>query len=402
MASNSSLDNVVNSLVRASMGVSVAPTVTDEDLDRHVAELILKEAKAKAEKYAKDGIRAYLPHTGLPDNNLPKANKRFLNSLVKNVNEHNKVVLQAQAESAEQIKEVRRQEEMRDRRRRAEEATSDRMRLQRLMGQGRREPRGSWRDDGYARDRDGESSSRRRRSRSRSPRRRDRESRRSQSPRNRSRSPRRSESSPRRHRSSRDDERRSDRKRQRERSPSYEDDNSNKRHSHRDRSSKHSRAEREDKESRRDYKDKGKGKERPDSDRTDDDSPQLSNSAQDTPHKRDSPSRSPSPKYPFLDGDAPEYSSKMDKYFSPTYDPRLDVTQPAVSKSGMLDGPQWDGWEGMLELMRVRAMDKEEKKRRAKEDKEKSRFDKKRAKERVPPILPFGLLEKVNRPSLWI
>jgi hypothetical protein len=64
MESGSSLNNVVNSLVRASMGASVAPTVTDEDLDRHVAELILKEAKTKAEKYAKDGIRAYLPQPG--------------------------------------------------------------------------------------------------------------------------------------------------------------------------------------------------------------------------------------------------------------------------------------------------------------------------------------------------
>ena len=36
-------------------------TVTDDDLDRHVAELILKEAKQKLEKYSKDGIRAYLP-----------------------------------------------------------------------------------------------------------------------------------------------------------------------------------------------------------------------------------------------------------------------------------------------------------------------------------------------------
>ena len=42
------------------MGTSLAPTVTDEDLDRHVAELILKEAKQKAEKYGQDGIRAYL------------------------------------------------------------------------------------------------------------------------------------------------------------------------------------------------------------------------------------------------------------------------------------------------------------------------------------------------------
>ncbi|KAG8728054.1 hypothetical protein FRC12_022052, partial [Ceratobasidium sp. 428] len=389
MTSNSSLDNVVNSLVRASMGASVAPTVTDEDLDRHVAELILKEAKAKAEKYAKDGIRAYLPHTGLPENNLPKANKRFLNSLVKNVNEHNKVVLQAQAESAEQIKEARRQEEMRDRRRRAEEATSDRMRLQRLMGQGRRELRGSWRDDDYTRDRDGESSSRKRRSRS--PRRRDRDSRRSQSPRNRSRSPKRSESPPRRHRSSRDVDRRSDRKRRHERSPSYEDGGSSKRRSRHDRS-RRTRTEREDKEGQRDYKgkEKGKGKERIDSDRTDDDTPRHSDSARDTPNKIDSPSRSPSPEHLFSHNDAPEYSSKMDKYFSPTYDPRLDVTQPSINKSGLLDGPQWQGWEGMLELLQARAMDKEEKKRRAKEDKERSKFDKKRAKEKAGTSIPIA------------
>lgn len=43
------------------MGASVPNTVPDDDLDRHVAELILKEAKQKAEKYAKEGIRAYLP-----------------------------------------------------------------------------------------------------------------------------------------------------------------------------------------------------------------------------------------------------------------------------------------------------------------------------------------------------
>ena len=59
MASGS-LSSVVSSLVRASMGASVAPTVTDEDLDRHVADLILKEAKQKAEKYNQAGIRAFL------------------------------------------------------------------------------------------------------------------------------------------------------------------------------------------------------------------------------------------------------------------------------------------------------------------------------------------------------
>lgn len=56
----SSLSSVVSTLVRASMGSSVPSAVTDDDLDRHVAELILKEAKKKAERYGQDGIRAYL------------------------------------------------------------------------------------------------------------------------------------------------------------------------------------------------------------------------------------------------------------------------------------------------------------------------------------------------------
>jgi hypothetical protein len=42
------------------MGSSVSNNVADEDLDRHVAELILKEAKQKGERYNTDGIRAYL------------------------------------------------------------------------------------------------------------------------------------------------------------------------------------------------------------------------------------------------------------------------------------------------------------------------------------------------------
>jgi hypothetical protein len=43
------------------MGTTVSSSVTDEDLDRHVAELILKEAKQKAETYGRLGIKAYLP-----------------------------------------------------------------------------------------------------------------------------------------------------------------------------------------------------------------------------------------------------------------------------------------------------------------------------------------------------
>ena len=56
-----SLSSVVSSLVRAQMGTSLPTNTTDEDLDRHVAELILKEAKKKAEQYDKQGMSAYLP-----------------------------------------------------------------------------------------------------------------------------------------------------------------------------------------------------------------------------------------------------------------------------------------------------------------------------------------------------
>ena len=57
---SSSLSSVVSNLVRASMGASISSTVTDDDLDRHVAELIVKDAKKKAERYGQQGIRAYL------------------------------------------------------------------------------------------------------------------------------------------------------------------------------------------------------------------------------------------------------------------------------------------------------------------------------------------------------
>ncbi len=61
--SKSALDVVVNQLVRASVG-GVPSTLPDEDLDKYVADLILKEASDKNKIYNKEGIRAYLPHTG--------------------------------------------------------------------------------------------------------------------------------------------------------------------------------------------------------------------------------------------------------------------------------------------------------------------------------------------------
>ena len=55
----------------------------------------------------------------------------------------------------------------------------------------------------------------------------------------------------------------------------------------------------------------------------------------------------------------------MDKYFEESYDPRLDVaplTAPTVPKEGLINDAEYDGWDQMLELIRLRQQDKEDKK----------------------------------------
>lgn len=58
----------------------------------------------------------------------------------------------------------------------------------------------------------------------------------------------------------------------------------------------------------------------------------------------------------------------MDKYFAESYDPRLDVAPltasiPAVPATGLIDNAAYEGWDAMLELIRIRREDREEKKR---------------------------------------
>lgn len=57
----------------------------------------------------------------------------------------------------------------------------------------------------------------------------------------------------------------------------------------------------------------------------------------------------------------------MDKYFEKSYDPRLDVAPlpsvPKVPSTGLIDNAEFEGWDAMLELIRMRREDKEEKKR---------------------------------------
>jgi hypothetical protein len=56
----------------------------------------------------------------------------------------------------------------------------------------------------------------------------------------------------------------------------------------------------------------------------------------------------------------------MDRYFEESYDPRLDVaplSAPNVPATGLVNNAEFEGWDAMLELIRVRREDKEEKKR---------------------------------------
>ena len=56
----------------------------------------------------------------------------------------------------------------------------------------------------------------------------------------------------------------------------------------------------------------------------------------------------------------------MDRYFEESYDPRLDVAPlsvPKVPATGLINNTEFEGWDAMLELIRVRREDKEEKKR---------------------------------------
>ena len=56
------------------------------------------------------------------ESSAPKANKRFLTSIIKTTDEHNKTILRAQALAAEEVRKERLEQEKRERRARAEEA----------------------------------------------------------------------------------------------------------------------------------------------------------------------------------------------------------------------------------------------------------------------------------------
>ncbi|KAG0163529.1 hypothetical protein DFQ28_011520 [Apophysomyces sp. BC1034] len=101
---SSALSTAVNDLIRAAAGGD-AQNVADEDLDKYIANVILKEAEAKRKKYNQVGVRAYQPDTGFT---LPKPNKRFLLNVVRATDSHNQAVLRTAEEQARKARRERR------------------------------------------------------------------------------------------------------------------------------------------------------------------------------------------------------------------------------------------------------------------------------------------------------
>lgn len=99
------LSNVVSDLIRAAAGSS-ARNVSDADVDKYVADLILKEAQEKRKKYDVLGVKAYQPN-GLPDKPKPKPNTRFLLNMVKATDSHNQAVIKANEDNVAKLREER-------------------------------------------------------------------------------------------------------------------------------------------------------------------------------------------------------------------------------------------------------------------------------------------------------
>ncbi|KAM0786870.1 hypothetical protein ACM66B_002295 [Microbotryomycetes sp. NB124-2] len=384
---HNSLSSIVSQLVRSQYGDS-ASSVPDDQLDQHVAQMLLQDAQKKQQQWNERG--SYLDRE--PDKNAPirKPNKRFLSNMIKNVDEHNQALLRQERDA--QRKREREEREAADEWRREFRKESKRAENDERYSERRHERRsddGDQRrdDDVYRSRRDGgdreknadhSSQSRHRKGRlsydeevdddreARRRRRRHHES--SRSERHRSSSPARrreeehdselgSSSSQRtRHRSQRDHEH------------DFDDDDD-------DRRDRRRRHRQEDEDERHD-RGRSRTHQRHDAGETESVDDVLAQVELETNGNRarrtvDMPSTSPPPK----PSSAPP--SKMDKYFEADYDPRLDVNLDDVTQSnGIIADAGFDGWNSMLQIIRER---KEEKKER--EWKEKT--ERKREREKV-------------------
>ncbi|KAJ9107214.1 hypothetical protein QFC20_003749 [Naganishia adeliensis] len=90
--------SIVDKLVRAA--AAVPSDIPDDELNRHVADILAKEAKEKESKWREMGIGVYLEDKPGSSSRAPKPNTRFLKSLVRDVDGHNTSLLREQANAA--------------------------------------------------------------------------------------------------------------------------------------------------------------------------------------------------------------------------------------------------------------------------------------------------------------
>ncbi|SPO22513.1 uncharacterized protein UTRI_01191 [Ustilago trichophora] len=97
--------NPSTSLRPPTESISSLASIPDQELDAYIAELILQKSRAKEVRSQTEGIGAYLQDDdAVPkadEARVPNTNKRFLASVIRNVEGHNQALLRVQAREAE-------------------------------------------------------------------------------------------------------------------------------------------------------------------------------------------------------------------------------------------------------------------------------------------------------------
>ncbi|KAF9361214.1 hypothetical protein BGX26_005038 [Mortierella sp. AD094] len=110
---SNTLSSIVSNLVRAAVGGN-HHDVPDEDLDKYVADMIMKSASKTGKQYQSIGLRAYTDDEnkarltsgvviGRSDSNGLKTNKRFLSSIIKSTDDHNQALIRAEEKKAAEV-----------------------------------------------------------------------------------------------------------------------------------------------------------------------------------------------------------------------------------------------------------------------------------------------------------
>ncbi|KAH8919093.1 hypothetical protein BT69DRAFT_1285144 [Atractiella rhizophila] len=328
--------DVVSNLIRASYG-SAAKYVPDDGLDQFVTDMLLREAKVAEEKRrnAVDGYKMYGIGNTESSGEAPRLQKRFLSAVIKGVQEHNEDLKAKEEEKERQKKKALREKEreLRERewdrgKRREEERYSRDGRERERRRDGSRD-----RSDSHKRRREEEEDSRSsKRKRHGSVDERSRDEEKGMAKERDLRKSRRDDSDEEGHRFSR--RRRSD-----------DEDNSS-----RTKSRRHADEKEEDKLSKR--------RKHHDSGGEDSGSPTSIDRARRKREKKEKRLRSG-------EGyNTPDLPSKMDKYFSSSYDPRLDINLDDLTDptTGFVAEGAYATWDNMLELLKIRKEEKAEKK----------------------------------------